>query len=147
MQFGIPILAAVVATLTMTAFSHLTGTVIGMEFNEAHLLNRVFSKARGGEQRKLRDNDPRGWLVHLIIGWVLAVGLRYIFLCPTFAKFLWVGSIFGIVAGLLGVAGWSIMFKKFGVPEGTGKRSFFLQLIGAHIVFATTCFAVFTLYD
>ncbi|MBC7000823.1 hypothetical protein [Cytophaga sp. FL35] len=146
MELTVTLLAAITGTAIMTLYSQLLEVLVGLKLNEAHLLNRLFSNTHDGNT-SLNDNNYRGWLIHFLIGFFMSLGLHFLYLCQTLPKTLLMGGIFGLLAGLIGVVGWCAMISSYGKPKGTKLSTFYMQLIGAHVVFGLVNYSIFSMFS
>ncbi|MFB9053106.1 hypothetical protein ACFFVB_08425 [Formosa undariae] len=77
-----------------------------------------------------------GWCLHFAIGFVFLFGyLLFREILPNISELLY-ALMFGFFAGLFGVIGWKFMFSLHGNPPQVPKFPFYVQLVGAHIVFS-----------
>ncbi|PKA96757.1 hypothetical protein B0O79_0396 [Flavobacteriaceae bacterium MAR_2009_75] len=145
MHFAIIILASIVGTILMTAFSQLLAVLTGHKFNEAHLLNALFNNAVNSNS-DISKNDIRGWSIHLLIGLIMVLGLWVFYHFDICGKNLLTGVILGFFAGIIGVIGWSVLFYLHDTPPKINLTYFYIQLIFAHVVFSITVFALFRFF-
>ena len=145
MHFAIIILASIVGTLFMTAFSQLLAVFTGHKFNEAHLLNALFDNSLSSNL-DISKNDIRGWSLHLLIGLIMVLGLWAFYHFDICGENLLVGAILGFFAGIIGVIGWSVLFYLHDNPPKINLTYFYIQLIFAHVVFGITVFTIFRLF-
>lgn len=146
MDLLIVLLATISATVVMTIFSHIVSLNTEYIFNEAHLLNLLFDNAKESNKRRENINHTYGWLVHLAIGLGMAIGLYFAFLTPLLMNNVLKAFSWGILAGVLGIIGWFLLFNVYGKPEKTSLKHFFIQLVFAHILFSLVCFGVFKFF-
>ncbi|CAL66885.1 hypothetical protein [Christiangramia forsetii] len=128
------LLISVFATLMMTAFSYICGYISGNQFREPELLNQLINTS----SLPLRPEKKSlvGWLLHVLLGFLFAemllLSLEYTKLSPN-----WIFALIsGVVAGIIGILGWQIMFSLNPDPPEIRLKNFYLQLVVAHVVFS-----------
>lgn len=130
----------------MTAFSAIMSVKLKCEFREHILLSKLISN----HSLKQKENGGYlmlGWLIHFLIGGfflvVYAVLWEYIALIRTL-----LGSIvFGILIGVMGIIGWTILFKLDSNPPNINFHAYYIQLIIAHVFFSLGNLVIFLLLD
>ncbi|CDF78632.1 conserved hypothetical membrane protein (DUF2938) [Formosa agariphila KMM 3901] len=130
------ILINTVAVALMTGFSYVISQAYNINFSEPKRLKQLVNRAR-----IIRKSDFGIW-----VGWCLHFGIGLVFLLVYFlfrnifpnGPELVYALIFGFLAGLLGVVGWRLMFALHDNPPQFPKFPFYVQLVGAHIVFSAT---------
>ncbi|SDS74488.1 hypothetical protein SAMN04487764_2950 [Gillisia sp. Hel1_33_143] len=124
------------ATLMMTLFSYSFSIFCEHQFKEPELLNQLIKSSK--LPFKPKKKSFLGWLVHFIIGLVFAeftiLGWEYFHSISYFVY----GLISGIIAGVMGIFGWYLMFKVNPQPPSIHLNKFYIQLVIAHIVFTLT---------
>ncbi|QDO95224.1 hypothetical protein FNB79_15000 [Formosa sediminum] len=129
-----------IAVLLMTLFSYIISLFYKANFSEPYLLKYLVNHS------KFINKSNFG----LWIGWCLHFTIGLVFLC---GYFLLKNSIpvdselvyalgFGCIAGVCGVLGWELMFSIHQNPPKLPKLLYYIQLIGAHIVFSLTAAAM-----
>ncbi|TVZ15455.1 hypothetical protein JM81_1699 [Maribacter sp. MAR_2009_72] len=137
------ILSGILGTMVMTVFSHILEKMSGHKFNEAHLLNKLIDRC-GTFDSDAEDNDIRGWAIHLAIGILMAMGLYFYINYAKEFSVLISGVVIGFFLGIIGVLGWTIMFKKHSDPPEINLVYFFVQLICAHMIFGVSALWILT---
>lgn len=127
------ILFSFCATLLMTFFSYLCGKITGNQFSEAKLLGRLI---RSGNSGKTGPWKLAGWIVHLAIGVIFGILLKWALNLIKPEDLLVYSIIGGVLAGILGVLGWETMFRFHSNPPKVNLKKFYTQLIIAHIIFS-----------
>ena len=144
MDFIRIILATLVGTSLMTAFSYLISNAFNKLYKEPVLLNYLLQFLG----INMRDNVKRlaGWVIHYIIGLLFVV--IYDILWQNLIEFSWLsGIVFGIISGIIGIMSWILMFKTISNDElNIDYKGYYTQLFFAHIVFAIGVVIVYKLY-
>jgi len=125
---------SILATLLMTAFSYVCGMLTGNNFREPELLNQLINTS--GIPIKPGKKGVFGWLLHLLIGFVFGVIMFLAWEFFELSSYLIFGVISGIIAGVLGILGWQIMFYLNPQPPDIDLNKFYAQLIVAHVIFS-----------
>ncbi len=127
----------IVATIAMTLFSYLFSYLANDNYKEPQLLNYLIDTLPSVKASICREHIL-GWTIHFSIG-ILFVAVYQILETLAVLDFSIISaSIFGFIAGLVGIVGWSIGFAVHPSPPKINKLLFFLQLIIAHIIFGGT---------
>lgn len=124
------------ATTSMTLFSYIVYLVSHCEVREPELLGRVLKSQKPITKKKFNSN-LLGWITHYSIGIIFLLFYEAIWFFTNFERTYANGFLFGILAGLIGVLGWKLMFKYFSRPK-INFKVFYTQLIIAHITFSLT---------
>ncbi|HET9053754.1 MAG TPA: hypothetical protein VFM90_06270 [Cyclobacteriaceae bacterium] len=125
------------ATSLMTAFSYYTSAATGKQFREPVLLNGLLS---GWANRTFSANHPAGWLIHFGVGLLFMVAYHFIF---RDMDIIWVHYVLaGFFSGIIGVSVWYVVLNTHPDPPRTDRKSFYAQLIPAHIVFGLGAYAI-----
>lgn len=127
-------LGGLIATSLMTLFSYLVSYVRSSRFKEPELLNSLI-KSSSAIPLNPSEKNIKGWLIHYLIGWVFMVFFDIIWTYTVINPSLLTGSLLGLLAGFIGIAGWRIMFRLNNDPPEIPFRSFYLHLLIAHIIF------------
>lgn len=139
MNWTVILIASLAATALMSAFSYIVSAAFGALFKEPVLLDWVLRKS--GLKAGGRWHAALGWLLHFVFGllFVLAYDVIWRWKGVTLPNTLALGAIGGIV----GIAGWMLLFR---IPRERPRiplRQYYLQLFLAHVVFAGTAGAVY----
>ena len=124
------VIAALVATSLMTLFSYAYSAVRKQQFRETELLNHLLAR--------LHWIDPSagvhhwaGWCIHYLIGLFFVAIYYWTGIVHDFSDYV----IAGALAGMVGVAGWKVIFALHPSPPSIPFKEYYLQLIAAHMVF------------
>ena len=131
------ILMWLVAVVCMTLFSALWSIVSGHQFREPVLLSKLlqhFSKTPVSE----RVTYALGWGIHLFLGIIFLIFYEALWALTNVPRtFLW-SLAFGGILGIMGILGWTVLFKIADFPAQFDYPQFYLQLFFAHQAFAFT---------
>jgi len=112
----------------MTLFSYIMSGLAKKNFKEPNLLNDLLNQAN-------RDGSLAGWAVHYSIGVLFTAIYEAIWLLWDLAPEFWFTLTAGIISGIIGVIGWSLMLKLSNDPPKIALKDFYLQLVLAHVFF------------
>lgn len=135
------LLSGIVATTTMTIFSHLVSQIRNREFNEAQLLNKFIDNTKGLPEIP-NENALLGWFLHYGIGIVFAAWMYCLFISSEWQPTLWLGAVLGLIAGMVGAVGWLSLFAFHPNAPETDLKEFLIQLLMAHCIFGATVAAI-----
>lgn len=134
-------LAGILGTFIMTGFSHIMELISGEKCNEAQLINLLLSRSKNST---ISDkNHYLGWVIHFIIGILMAIGVWMYYQNITGIPHAFYGAGVGFILGIIGVIGWSIILSVHPNPPKNNWVLYFLQLITAHIIFGVAITAFF----
>ncbi|RXG14986.1 hypothetical protein DSM03_104144 [Leeuwenhoekiella aestuarii] len=126
---------ALLSTVLMTAFSCILSKILAQNLIEPYWLNVLLFKKRGWR-------NPLGWVTHYLTG----IGFMYllIFLNDLYPLSL-IATIlvYGFLEGVLGIVMWGILFKMTHYPHKLNVSWYYVNLIAAHIVFATAALCTY----
>jgi hypothetical protein len=138
-RLGAALAASLAGTTAMTAFSYGLSALAGEQFREPQLLSYLLYKNKRWTLRKeRRQAHPRGFALHYLVG--IGFGTVYEYLwrpavkLPTLAS----GAVFGIAAGLVGVAGWEAAIQFCKRPPALDKTTYYPHLVLGHMLFGAT---------
>ncbi len=138
------ILATIAGTTFMTAFSYMISESFNKLFKEPVLLNFALKALK----LELSPTARRiaGWAIHYLIG--VAFVLAYHVIWERGVLPLdWINTVLlGAISGLLGIAGWMLIFR---IPANNPPVKFgqyYLQLFFAHIFFAAGAAVVYMIF-
>jgi len=126
------IVASLAGTTVMTAFSELMSKAKNSNYNEAEILGELLNSITPLSKTQAR---LAGWITHYGIGVVFAA-LYDLYLKQTQAEAnTGSGTVYGFLSGLAGVGVWKSTFKMHPNPPGVDLKTYYPQLVLAHIVF------------
>ena len=140
------LLASLVATTVMTIFSHVVSIIRNREFNEAQLLNKFIDKTKCLPEVN-NENAVWGWIIHYIIGIIVAIWIYCVFLLFAWPVTIWIGGILGFIAGVVGAVGWLGLFTFHANAPETDVKEFIIQLLMAHCIFGATIALVLGIFS
>lgn len=133
--------AALAATTAMTLFSYFVSASFRKLYEEPLLLQYVMT--RFSIQLETQEKAAAAWVIHYLIGLLFV----WVYCCVA-RSYSWTNAlVFGSVIGIVGIAGWKIMFRLSGKPPQTDAGGYYLQLFIAHLVFAFTTIATYRLFN
>ncbi len=140
MQISLIILiATLVATSLMTAFSYVVSRLVNKQFREPQLLNILIAQVFNMQSLK----HILGWLIHYAIGLTFTIGLVSLWQY-TGIDSSWFSALYlGVFLGVLGALGWSVMFKLISFSIHINQIRFYIQLIIAHVIFTLSVLLVY----
>lgn len=138
------ILGALAGTSLMTLFSYFLAYRFHKQFKEPELLNELYTKT-GTRGRSLKAVPAFGWTLHYLVGTVFVVLYHVIWQLTVLDPSFMSGVMLGFFSGFVGVAVWSILFNLHPDPPIIHFHQYYLQLIGAHVVFGIGAAGGYTL--
>ncbi|QNF33207.1 hypothetical protein HUW51_10885 [Adhaeribacter swui] len=134
MKLVTTIVAGIVGTTVMTAFSYAVSALKKENFKEPELLNLLLQNQP--DRDKARPNHFAGWLLHYSVGGVWAgvysLSLQALHQKPQNKQAL----VFGLISGVSGVLIWKSVLKLHTNPPKIAYQQFYQQLFLAHMLFA-----------
>ncbi|WP_179352046.1 hypothetical protein [Winogradskyella vidalii] len=128
------IVAGIVATLVMTAFSYLLSAVTNYKLKEPQFINLLLSKSRLFSL-DIEKTHLLGWMLHFMVGISFVVCYHLLRTLNVLNDSLVHALLFGLTAGLIGVAFWWITLRLHSNPPKLNRSFYLFQLIPAHIIF------------
>ncbi|MDT0675421.1 hypothetical protein [Autumnicola musiva] len=142
MNFYVILFASVISTSVMTIFTYICAAVKRGQFRPPELLNMLISRSSIFPV-EVGKTSFAGWIIHYSIGFFFVVIFSLLWNFFSVEISLLSGIIFGFGAGLIGIGGWKIMFVLNENPPEIELKSYFLQLLLAHILFGISASLVF----
>jgi len=126
------IAASLAGTTLMTAFSELMSKAKGSNYNEAEILGELLNRIIPLSKTQAR---LAGWVAHYGVGVVFAALYNLYLKQTNFKATSFSGSIYGFLSGVAGVGVWKGTFKMHPNPPGVDLKTYYPQLVIAHIIF------------
>jgi hypothetical protein len=142
MNFRSILVAGLVGTSIMTAFSYAVSKKRKKNFKEPELLSSLLQNWYPVFESKYAD--VAGWNFHYAMGeaWTIiyVLLLKTLHRKPSFYRSL----LFGYFGGIVAVGTWKMLFKLNPNPPKILFREFYLQLVIAHLCFSTSMSKVYS---
>jgi len=139
------IIAGVVGTTFMTAYSYWKSKKEHEEFVEPVMLNKLIDNSEDLPAIQDDKRHPAGWGMHYLTGvafvaayWIL---WRRVLKDPGVARVLAVGGL----SGIAGIAAWKTFFTVHDNPPHNDRQGYYRQLFVAHIIFSATAILAYRL--
>jgi hypothetical protein len=129
------IIAGILGTVLMTGFSYIISKVKSQQFNEPRLLNMILRRS-SYDQMNPSNNSILGWVLHFSVGIILMTFFYLLHLIFPFNISIISIILYGILAGLLAIVSWHLMFVISPNPPKIPLNQFYIQLLIAHILFS-----------
>ena len=127
--------AALTGTSVMTLFSEIVSNLKASNYNEAQILGVLLNRITPLNKKQAQI---AGWVGHYAVGIAFAaVYAAYLNKAKRQPGIL--NSIaYGALSGLAGAAIWHATFKAHPNPPGVDLKTYYKQLVLAHVVFGIT---------
>ncbi|GAA0893663.1 hypothetical protein GCM10009122_33420 [Fulvivirga kasyanovii] len=131
--------AAILGTSAMTAFSYAMAAKKQEKFEEPVLLNKLIRRIMPVNKLKPDNEGLPGWMLHYGVGLLFSAAFDQVWrkgkVKPDLPNALWLGGL----AGLIGIGTWKSTYKVHpNPPEDIDLKSYYGQLIVAHLIFGAT---------
>jgi len=137
------IIATLIGTTVMTAFSYYISEKFDKLFKEPVLLNYLMVMA--GLNLKGNLEKLAGWVLHYFIGLLFVIAYNYIW---KLYELSWLSALYlGIGSGIVGIVSWIIMFSMSSATPKVHFKEYYLQLFFAHIFFAFAVTATYKIFE
>ncbi len=134
------IVAGLAGITLMTTFSELMSKAKGSNYNEAEILGELLNRITPLSKSQTR---LAGWLAHYGVSVVFAA-LYELYLKQTNTRAnAKSGAVYGFLSGLAGVVVWKSTFKMHPNPPGVDLKTYYPQLVLAHVVFGLVTAATY----
>lgn len=141
MEIAAILLATLVATSLMTAFSYLVSEAFRELYKEPVLLQ--FLMTRFNFNLSSTEKAIAGWVIHYSIGLFFVIAWYLLWTHGLF-ELTWLSTlIYGCVIGIIGIGGWVGMFILADYKPKIDFEGYYLQLFFAHLIFAMAAWLVF----
>ena len=139
------IITAIFSTTMMTLFSYLYEARHSSKFKEPQLLNFLlcFSIVFPIKPHK---KSWWGWLIHYLIGGIFVLIFKGLIIYGLMEESFWYALLYGLLIGLVGIAGWKCMFTMVGKPPSLNKKHYYIHLWLDHLIFGATMGFVYTIW-
>ena len=134
MKTSVVIFSGIAATSVMTLFSYMASRATGRNFNEPELLADMATKLLPQQQKAL--GKPAGWSFHYSIGTIWALTFREALKITKRKPASMNALLGGVTSGAIGTIVWHAIFKVHPEPPRIPHRSFYIQLMAAHVVYS-----------
>lgn len=135
------ILATIAATSLMTAFSYTISEAFRELYKEPLLLQYLMTRFRLGF--KGTTKMIACWALHYFIGLIFVLIFHFLWKAG-FIEITWLaGLIYGAIIGIIGIAGWVVMFNLSNYQPRIDFKGYYLQLFIAHVIFTLTIILVY----
>lgn len=141
------ILAGIIGTTFMTAYSYRLSKKEKQEFTEPILLNKLADSSP--ELPEVHDEDihPAGWAAHYGVGVLFVICYYVLWRRSLHSPGIIKGLVTGAASGVLAIATWKIMFATSPNPPKNDRYAYYRQLFIAHIIFSTFALYGYNLPD
>lgn len=126
-------LGTLTGTSLMTLFSYYLSRKTNRNFREPVLLNQLLVNFQPFEFNK-KPILP-GWILHYVVGVIFVTGFHFFWKMTSVTPSFLNGSILGLFCGMIGVAGWHLVFMLHPKPPSIELKEYYVHLIVAHIIF------------
>ena len=127
-------ISGIVGTGLMSLFNFFVSKMINRPFRPPHVLNQLIAR-QPVRPSFLKYKKISGWIIHFSIGIAFAFTYYAGIFFLNYETILSSGIIAGMIFGLLGVAGWYLIFKSHPNPPEINLSKYLLHLWLAHVVF------------
>lgn len=137
------LIASILATAVMTAFSYIVSESFKKLFKEPVLL----SYAIGRFHLNTSQNTERvlAWLLHFAIGFMFVVSYHFIWKLEWLSFTFQTALILGALSGIVGIISWHFIFKFTNYQPRIPFKEYYLQLFIAHVFFGGTAYYTYLL--
>ena len=140
-NFYIIVIASILATSAMTAFSYAVSASFRDLYKEPVLLSYLLSELQINISPEKKN--ILGWILHYVIG-VIFVLIYHFMWKHNILDLSWpVSILLGTISGFLGIISWFFMFKFTHFTPNIDFKGYYLQLLLAHIIFGIVAFMVY----
>ncbi|MBP0903171.1 hypothetical protein ACFSKN_14450 [Mariniflexile gromovii] len=136
------LLALFISVGAMTMFSAIMSIKFKSEFKEHVLLSKLISN-KSLKQKESAGHLIFGWFLHFLIGGFFLVIYKLLWNYTELIQSVLGSVLYGVLIGIIGVAGWFILFKLDSHPPDINYKVFYFQLIIAHVFFSLGNFSIF----
>ena len=134
MKAGKILLPAITGTTFMTLFSYLLSELAEENYSEPEHLGTLIHRLV--PQNLKKANLISGWVAHYAVGVLFSLMYNQLWEKRKVTPSVKNGFALGGISGAAAVMIWKFTFKMHPAPPWINYRNYYLQLFGAHIVFA-----------
>lgn len=139
------LIVGLIATSVITIFSYRFSPWRDGKLNEPKLLNyliilNVSGKITGMPSRVV------GWIIHYFIGILLALIFDLLIDHGILKAEIWSGLLYGLVTGIIGVAGWTCLIISHRKLLLNFTVEFYNHIILAHILFGLMAVLIYQIF-
>lgn len=138
------LISTIIATSVMTIFSYAISSRFGELYKEPLLLAYLISKTQLIVSDTLKN--VLGWVIHYLIGFLFVLGYHLLWKYHILPLNLEIGILLGAISGIIGILGWTLMFKTANNEPDIDYKGYYFQLFFAHILFALTAVLIYKLF-
>lgn len=135
------LITAILATAAMTLFSYVISDSFRKLYKEPLLLKFIFDRLNFIASDRLKEIIA--WCIHFVIGLIFVGCYHFLWKYGIVPLDIFSGLYLGAFCGLIGIAGWIIMFKLSGFHKKASDKGYYIQLFFAHIIFGLTAVLVY----
>lgn len=136
--FIIILVASLIATSLMTAFSYFLSHQFNTLFKEPVLLGYILKNI--GLDFGTTTLLKFGWMLHYLIGLTFVIIYHFLWNYDYVAYTYYGAFLLGFGSGIVGIAEWYIMFQITNHKPKIPFKAYYLQLLFAHIIFGITAY-------
>lgn len=138
------IISTIAATSVMTLFSYIVSASARELYKEPVLLTYILTFL--GIKTSIPAKNILAWVLHYLIGLAFVVCYHYLWTYDILNLSWPVAFLLGAVSGIIGIAGWIILFAIVPKKPNIDFKGYYIQLFVAHVFFGVTAFAVYKLF-
>ncbi|MEL1252312.1 hypothetical protein AAEO57_00885 [Flavobacterium sp. DGU38] len=128
------VVATIAATSAMTLFSYVISASFRELYKEPVLLTFLLTQLK--IDLSLKSKATLAWLLHYFIGFIFVVIYHFLWVNNILQLSLWSAFLLGSLSGIIGIAGWMILFRLTDYKPDIDYKGYYIQLFFAHIIFA-----------
>ncbi|PIF34405.1 hypothetical protein CLU81_5045 [Flavobacterium sp. 9] len=134
---------SIIATAAMTWFSYFMSKQFQELYKEPVLLSFVLSKFK--MKSSVKPEKTIGWLLHFLIGYLFVLAYHFLWVRDILPISILSALLLGAISGIIGIIGWMFIFKISNHQPHIDFKGYYLQLFFAHLIFAITATAFYSL--
>lgn len=134
------LVSTIAATSAMTLFSYVISSSFKQLYKEPLLLKYVIT--RFGITISNPSKEILAWFIHYAIGFIFVLSYYFLWHFQIVDYTVINGFILGAISGMIGIAGWVVIFNVSGFYKKADDEGYYIQLFIAHIIFGITAIIV-----